>query len=195
MDARTASIIAQVAVKAAAQLASNIGEYQQILPLIHEDLISRSTLGVTEQAPAPAAAPLVDPFAGVAPAPQALQQAQANVVAAFPGAVVPAQPTGANLGTLEGRWADYMANPSNWWDNRDKGDTSQSGGIKPDFRHKNAKDDQGRAVALWLVDNKYGKHAPAAVFTSLGLTPPGAAPVAAAGGFAPTPAPGLPDPF
>lgn len=189
MDARTASITAQVAAKIAADLATEPSQYFVILEQVHADLVKRSTMGVTEAAAPVAAVPaaLPDPFA----------QATANVVAAFPqAAAVPAQPTGADLSTNEGKWADWLANRDNWYDNRDKGDTSQSGGTKPDFRHKEAKDAKGYNIGAWLIDKRYGKHAPDAVFQALGLTPPAPQPtVSAPANFAPTPAPGLPAPF
>jgi hypothetical protein len=181
MDARTASITAQVAAKIAADLSSTPAEYAACIEGIHQDLVDRSEKGLTEQ-------PAADPFAA----------AQANVATVFgapaanpfPPVAAPTpfvQPAATGGDKNAAKWADLIANRDNWWDNRAQGGTSITGGGKPDFRHKTAKDEQDRPVGLWLVDNKYGKHAPDAVFQALGLTAPGAAPVATA--------PGLPDPF
>lgn len=155
MDTKSASIVAQTAAKVAAQIFTGTGDtggYLAAIEAVHSDLVSRQVKGVV---------------ADISQQPQTMQQATQNVVQAFPQA----QPV-----TQFDPWQDLLQHPDQWWDNRDQGDTTISGGSRPDFRHKTLKDDQGRPKALFMVDNKWGKHAPPNVFAHYGHPYPGQQP-------------------
>ena len=131
-------------------------------------------------------APIPDDFVVQVSPPQPIPMAQAqqNVVQGFPGATVAPQApavipqTGAlhPASTKEEQWRDLLANPGAWYDNRAKGDTTISGGKKPDFRHKQIEDDKGRKLGLFLV-SQWG-NAPDYVWQHFGMAPPAAAPPA-----------------
>lgn len=90
-------------------------------------------------------------------------------------------------------WQYFVQNQDAFWDNRSEGDTTVSGGSKPDFRAKDLVDKSGRKQGLFLVSRKFGKQAPDYVWQALGVQPPGQAAVAPAATTA-TPPP-APNPF
>lgn len=103
-------------------------------------------------------------------------------------AVAPAAPSGDDE-----LWQYFVQNRDEFWDNRDQGDTTISGGSKPDFRAKDLVDKSGRKQGLFLVSRKFGKQAPDYVFEALGVPVPGQqAAVPAATTAAP---PAAPNPF
>ena len=174
MEAREASIVAQVAAKAAADLCSGTGDtnaYLDAVETIHNDLVDRIGTGAPAASAPVAAAPA--PVA-VAPISIAQEQAASNVVTgAFPGSeaqYVPGPPqviTADSKGTA--LWEDAVYHhPADWkvW-RSDK--SSASGGRAPDVSHENV-ENNGNKLAFWLVDSKYpNKSAPKWVWDGLGL--------------------------
>lgn len=174
MESREASIVAQVAAKAAAALCSGTGDtnaYLAAVETIHNDLVDRIGAGAPVASAPVAAAPAL---VAVAPISIAQEQVAANVVAgAFPGSeaqyvpgppmVITADSKGATL------WEDAVYhNPSNWkvW-RSDK--SSASGGRAPDVSHESV-ERGGNKLAFWLVDGKFpDKSAPKWVWDGLGL--------------------------
>lgn len=115
-------------------------------------------------------------------APQAYQQAVQNL---NQGGVPVAAATPMKEDEL---WQYFVQNQDEFYDNRGEGDTTVSGGSKPDFRAKNLLDKSGRKQGLFLVSRKYGKQAPDFVWEALGQQPPGqGTPVPAATTAAPAP--------
>lgn len=176
MNNKDASIIAQVAGKIAATLFQGTGDvtgYQAAVEFVHTDLLARQGRGV-------------DVVTSTVPD---------TVATAFPNATtVTTAPAATDTDAL---WNDILTNPENWWNNTGDGDTTVSGGKRPDFRHKTLKDDQGRQKGMFMVDTRWGKHAPPAVFEYVGVPYPSAqpaAPQAAQPAGVPTPPP-VPTPF
>jgi hypothetical protein len=167
------NIAAQTAAKVAGEILAGSGADQNTVAAyirtVYEQIVALAPISDTPASPAPAPVPVAAP-------PVSMQQAQQNVMAAFPQATpVPVQQApqpqqGLHPGsTTKELWADLINNRNNWWDNRQQGDTSIAGGQKPDFRHKSLEKD-GNKVALWL-NGKFGP-APDWVWQGLGLQPP-----------------------
>jgi hypothetical protein len=177
MDDRSDSIVAQTATKAAATLFAGTQDVVGMIAAaaeINADIVARTSHfktapAVPTPAPAIAAPPVqVAPVQQVAVSPVAVL-AQAGL------ATTPVAPAVAPQGD-DALWADLVANPTNWWNNTGDGDTTISGGNRPDFKHKDLKtpDKTGtpRPVALFLVSRRFNKTAPDAVFVAFGLAKP-----------------------
>jgi len=177
MDHKDHSIIAQAAMHAATRLFAGTKDVDGALEAyrsIHADIYAAiESKGGDTAAPPPAPAPVQ--AAPAQQAPQTMQQAVNNVQAAFPGSQVVASPLSDDV---DERWKSMFENPNDWYDNRGDAKASMNGGNGPDFRHKTAKRNQGDKynIGLFLMDRKYGKHAPDWVWQQLGMNPPGQAP-------------------
>lgn len=163
------SIVAQTAAKAAAELFRGTAAVPEMLGAIEQieakifELTSKRE-GATQQVP------------------QTMDQAAQNVTQQFPQAQVVSnpQPTvpqaqGSDGGVSDNEqrlWADLVNNPGNWYDNRSDGDTSISGGNKPDFRHREWTNQKGYKIGLYLVSRRFGRRAPDWVFQHFGLPIP-----------------------
>jgi len=174
MDGKQTTIIIQVAAKIAADLtiafADSIDEYPQFLDHVQEDLMGRIEAAIATQ--------VVN--APQAPAPGTPAYASNVIQGAFPGAQqvagypqqAPSQSAPAQGLTKDQMWADVVNNPDNWYNNLADPQSGVNGGTRPDFRHKTMVNQRGRKVGLYLVDTKYGKHAPKFVFEHFGLPYP-----------------------
>lgn len=155
MSAKDASIVAQVAAKAAAELYSGTGDvdgYLAAVETIHEDLLKRLTFGDIDQK-----------------ADRQVAAASNVVEAAFPGSQVVSDttPQGQRSKTDQ-LWQMYFDSPGDWWDNRNDPRASINGGSGPDFRHKTLKNDKGYNLGLWLKP-KHGS-VPQWVLDRLGMS-------------------------
>lgn len=190
MNKKDAQILAQVAAKAAADLYSGTGDLSSYLVArqqIQTDLLEAlGSIPVDPDAPlAPAHLLPQQPAAPVAPA---APQAPAPVAVATQNlqqggiAVTPVQPQ-----TDDDFWLHLVNNRDDWWDNRDRGDTTIFGGNSPDFRSKSFNDKNGKPKSMFLVSRRFGKMAPDFVFQALGIAKPSleAQPVAQATAPAP----------
>jgi hypothetical protein len=164
MSSTDASIEAQTAAKAAADLFSGTGDeagMKTAMTAIFKGIqYLKGSVAQTQQG--------------------ALAQAEANLAQGG----IAAQSAGfRNLEGVEDRWKDaLLENPSDWYNNIGDSRATSGGGSGPDFKFK---DDDAKVGSLYL-NGKYGP-APKWVFDKLGLQFPGqAAPQAAA---APDPAP------
>ncbi len=169
MDARESSIVAQVAAKVAGDICSGSADptlYLTTVETVHNDLIDRiASSASTPSAPVPpVAAPTAPtPGAPIAVAPEA--QAVQVVQAAFPGATAAIHADSP----MDELLADAAAHPENWNFYPDSPKSSCNGGTSPDMRHKTIK--KGNyGLGVWLVDKKFGKHAPHNMWQSLGFT-------------------------
>ena len=136
-------IVAQVAVKAATDLAANghiqtnaIGEiaadlYAEVFNLTH------LVFGDAPAQPAPAAQP----------APQSWEQAAQAVEQAFPGAQR-TEPSGPPESPKDALWRSALVDsPNDWWDNR----ADKRNPKAPDFKAKNnGPQIDGKPAALWI---------------------------------------------
>jgi hypothetical protein len=177
MDEKQTTIIIQVAAKIAADLtvafAEQVEEYPQFLDRVQDDLMARIEDAIAKRA---ANTPQVQQqFAPGTPA-----YASNVIQGAFPGAQqvagypqqAPSQSAPTQGLTKDQMWADVINNPDNWFNNLTDPQAGINGGTRPDFRHKTMVNQRGRKVGLYLVDTKYGKHAPKFVFDHFGLPYP-----------------------
>lgn len=170
LDQKTASIVAQVAAKAAAELHAGTGNedgYLSSVETIHNDLLSRLDNGAaviptqpqvasaTEQI----AAPVVDAIASI-------KQAFPNAQDVSPKPPVPIGPNSK----FEDMWHDAIYhNPADYkvW-NTPK--SSMNGGTSQDVQHETVVNGKGYKHGFWLVSGKDPKlSAPSWVWEGLGL--------------------------
>ena len=169
LDQKTASIVAQVAAKAAAELYSGTGNeegYMIAVEVIHNDLLSRMDLGVSTPAPQLTSVNTAEQVAPVV-------QAVANIKQTFPNAedVSPNPPkpiTGSSK--AEDLWHDAVYhNPADYkvW-NTPK--SSMNGGTSQDVQHETVVNGKGYKHGFWLVSGKDPKlSAPYWVWKGLNL--------------------------
>lgn len=185
MNSKDAQILVQVGAKVAGDIVAadpnlNYNNFAQVLDHV-VDIIDAKIDSIPTESSVYVQQP-------VAPAPVPTQQAVQNVTAQLGGAVVPAPDARDDVW-----WDYYLANPGEFWDNRDRGDTSITGGNSPDFRARDLLDKTGRPKGLFLVSRRFGRTAPDKVFQALGIAKPNldqqSAPVPAATTPAPAAAP------
>ena len=138
-------IVAQVAVKAASELAAH-GHIQtnaigDIAAELYAEVFNLTQLTFGQPAPAPQPAQ---------PEPQNWEQAAQAVEQAFPGAQR-TEPTGPPESPKDALWRSALIdNPGEWWDNR----TDKRNPKAPDFKAKNnGPKVDGQPAALW-IDSK-----------------------------------------
>ena len=153
MDARDASILAQVSAKVAGDICSSSGDidkYLSTIEAVHNDLLDRCGTAVV-QATFQGTTPVV-----ATPTPGPTPQVQTGPISAD--------------SSEEAKWQDALvSNPDNWFNNT----TDKKNPAGPDFRHKNIKDGGGQFnIGLWLTSDKFKTRAPDWVFAQLGMDIP-----------------------
>lgn len=147
MAQKDASIVAQVAAKAAAELYQGLGDIDGMA-----NAMVRIFNGIVHLGGDPMEVPENQSFA-----------AEQNLAQGGIQATVQ-----RDLSSEKGRWEDLFAHPGDWWDNRNDSRATINGGNGPDFRFKNDKEVKGL-----FLNGRYGP-APAWVFEKLGLPLPAA---------------------
>ncbi len=174
------AVQAAVAAKCAAQVYAGTGDMEGYLAgveTVHNDLIERSVprgdqTGVTtDQVMAAFTAP-----SGAAPAvvqapPVQAPAAATGMAAVNDGIHIPGPPKviGAKSSMVDKLEDALYHNVDNWkrWTDSDK--STANGGSSPDVSHEHIDTPSGHKVAIFLVDTKFGKHAPEWAFRKLGL--------------------------
>jgi hypothetical protein len=168
LDQKTASIVAQVAAKAAAELYAGTGNedgYMIAVEVIHNDLLSRLDNGVVTPAPQIQAVPTEQ----VAP----VVATVANIKQAFPDAQdvspKPPVPIGPNS-KAEDMWHDAIYHNQADYKVWNTPKSSMNGGTSQDVQHETVVNAKGYKHGFWLVSGKDPKlSAPKWVWEGLGL--------------------------
>ncbi len=185
---RDLSIQAQVALKAAVEFHRGTSATSATVVADAVEFFAFLTTTAPDKAPQAPPSPVIQPAPQPVPVPAPIQQASANVMAAFPGST-PVASGQFDLSTVNGRYDSLLAEPHMWEDLRPQYGSTMQGAKGPDFRHKTRVDTKGRNVAIWLHSPQYGKTAPTHILQALGEIPsPG--PGGPQAGVA-----SLPDPF